>query len=103
MEESVIVNRTYKDRLFKIIFEDKKELLNLYNALTGKDYQNPDELEINTLEDVIYIHLKNDVSFILDERQNFGYLMHFSNLQFLRMLKLLLICLILIMDIIWSS
>lgn len=70
MEESVTVNRTYKDRLFKIIFEDKKELLNLYNALTGKDYQNPDELEINTLEDVIYIHLKNDVSFILDERQN---------------------------------
>ena len=26
MQESVTINRTYKDRLFKIIFEDKKEL-----------------------------------------------------------------------------
>ena len=37
MQESVTINRSYKDRLFKIIFEDKKELLSLYNALTGKN------------------------------------------------------------------
>ena len=67
MQESVTINRTYKDRLFKIIFEGKKELLSLYNALTGKNYQNPDELEINTIDDVIYMHLKNDMSFILDD------------------------------------
>ena len=59
-----------QNRLFKIIFEDKKELLSLYNALTGKNYQNPDELEINTIDDVIYMHLKNDMSFILDDWQN---------------------------------
>ena len=70
MQESVTINRTYKDRLFKIIFEDKKELLSLYNALTGKNYQNPDELEINTIDDVIYMHLKNDMPFILDDWQN---------------------------------
>ena len=70
MQESVTIYRTYKDRLFKIIFEDKKELLSLYNALTGKNYQNPDELEINTIDDVIYMHLKNDMSFILDDWQN---------------------------------
>ena len=70
MQESVSINRTYKDRLFKIIFEDKKELLSLYNALTGKNYQNPDELEINTIDDVIYMHLKNDMSFILNDWQN---------------------------------
>ena len=70
MQESVTINRTYKDRLFKIIFEDKKELLSLYNALTGKNYQNPDELEINTIDDAIYMHLKNDMSFILDDWQN---------------------------------
>ena len=70
MQESVTINRTYKDRLFKIIFEDKKELLSLYNALTGKNYQNPDELEINTIDDVIYMHLKNDMSIILDDWQN---------------------------------
>ena len=70
MQESVTINRSYKDRLFKIIFEDKKELLSLYNALTGKNYQNPDDLEINTIDDVIYMHLKNDMSFILDDWQN---------------------------------
>ena len=70
MQESVTISRSYKDRLFKIIFEDKKELLSLYNALTGKNYQNPDELEINTIDDVIYMHLKNDMSFILDDWQN---------------------------------
>ena len=70
MQESVTINRSYKDRLFKIIFEDKKELLSLYNALTGKNYQNPDELEINTIDDVIYMHLKNDMSFILNDWQN---------------------------------
>ena len=70
MQESVTINRSYKDRLFKIIFEDKKELLSLYNALTGKNYQNPDELESNTIDDVIYMHLKNDMSFILDDWQN---------------------------------
>ena len=70
MQESVTINRSYKDRLFKIIFEDKKELLSLYNALTGKNYQNPDELEINTIDDVIYMHLKNDMPFILDDWQN---------------------------------
>ena len=70
MQESVTINRTYKDRLFKIIFGGKKELLSLYNALTGKNYQNPDELEINTIDDVIYMHLKNDMSFILDDWQN---------------------------------
>ena len=70
MQESVTINRTYKDRLFKIIFEGKKELLSLYNALTGKNYQNPDELEINTIDDVIYMHLKNDMSFILDDWHN---------------------------------
>ena len=41
-----------------------------YNALTGKNYQNPDELEINTIDDAIYMHLKNDMSFILDDWQN---------------------------------
>ena len=70
MQENAVINKTYKDRLFKIIFGDKKELLTLYNALTGKEYQNPDELEINTLDDVIYLHLKNDMSFIIDDWQN---------------------------------
>ncbi len=59
-------NRQYKDRLFRLIFGDNKEqLLNLYNALSDTNYTDVNDLEINTLDDVIYIHMKNDVSFII--------------------------------------
>lgn len=59
-------NRIYKDRLFKLVFNNKEKLLSLYNALNHSDYQNADELEINTLEDFIYMGMRNDLSFILD-------------------------------------
>lgn len=41
-------------------------MLELYNAVTGKDYQDPEELTINTLENAIYMSMKNDLSFIID-------------------------------------
>ena len=56
----------YKDRLFKFVFSDKEKLLSLYNALNHSDYKDADALEINTLEDFIYLGMKNDISFILD-------------------------------------
>lgn len=65
MKQDVIVNRKHKDRLFRFIFNNPKELLSLYNAMNGTDYQNPDELIINTMEDVIYLSMKNDVSFVI--------------------------------------
>ena len=61
-------NREYKDRLFKFIFKDKEKLLSLYNALNDTHYTNPEDIEITTLEDVIYCNMKNDVSFIIDDR-----------------------------------
>ena len=45
-------NRKYKDRLFQRVFQDKRDLLDLYNAINGTNHQNPEELEITTLEDV---------------------------------------------------
>lgn len=69
-EIKVTVLNTHKDRVFKIIFKEKKKLLNLYNALAGTDYTNEEELEINTLEDALYISMKNDLSFILDGRMS---------------------------------
>lgn len=38
------VNRKYKDRLFRIVFREKEDLLDLYNAVNGSDYDNPNEL-----------------------------------------------------------
>ena len=61
-------NRPYKSRLFIMIFEDKKNLLELYNAVTGKHYTDPELLEINTLENAIYMSMKNDLSFLIDAR-----------------------------------
>ncbi len=62
----VYVHRKYKDRLFRMIFQDKENLLSLYNALNGTCYDNAEELEVVTLENAIYINMKNDLAFILD-------------------------------------
>ena len=47
------LNREYKDSLFRLIFSEKKDLLDLYNALNGTSYSDPEELEVNTLEDTV--------------------------------------------------
>ena len=60
------VRRDYKDTVFRMLFNDKKELLALYNAVNGTHYNNPDDLQITTLEGAIYMQMKNDMSFILE-------------------------------------
>ena len=61
--------RNYKATIFEMIYnKNKRELLELYNALNGTNYDNPDELEITTLENAIYLSIHNDVSFLLDSR-----------------------------------
>lgn len=63
-----IPNRTYKATIFAMLFEDKEHLLELYNAVSGKHYTNPEMLEINTLENAIYMAMRNDISFLVDAR-----------------------------------
>ena len=64
------INKKYKDRLFRLIFQDRKDLLQLYNAVNNSDYTNPDELTITTIEDVVYMGMKNDLSFLIDDVLN---------------------------------
>lgn len=62
------VNEKYKDRLFCWIFgkeENRKHLLDLYNAINNTNYDNVNLIEINTIDDVIYMKMKNDVSCII--------------------------------------
>ncbi len=62
-------NRKYKDKVFCLLFgkeEYKENLLSLYNALNDSEYTNLDYLTINTIDDVIYVGYKNDVSFICE-------------------------------------
>lgn len=49
-----------------MLFKDKEKLLSLYNALNNSHYTDVDELEIVTLENAIYMTMKNDLAFILD-------------------------------------
>ena len=65
-KELMPVNFKYKARIFEMLYSDKKELLDLYNAVNGTAYDNPEELEINTLENAIYMAMHNDVSFVID-------------------------------------
>ena len=62
------VNRTYKSTIFIMLFEDRNNLLELYNAMSGKHYTDPELLEINTLENAIYMSIRNDISFLIDGR-----------------------------------
>lgn len=64
--KNVSVNRKYKDTVFRMLFSDRKNLLSLYNAINETVYEDPDELEIVTLENAIYMGMKNDLAFIID-------------------------------------
>ncbi len=71
----VAVNRNYKDSLFRFIFKGDNErsrrwLLSLYNALRGSKYTDTSQLEITTLADVIYVSVKNDLSFLINDEMN---------------------------------
>ena len=63
-------DREYKDRLFRLVFSNKEDLLSLYNAVSGTEYEDPDELEINTLGNVLYLSMKNDISFLVSGTLN---------------------------------
>ena len=68
-------NAKFKDSLFRMIFGGKDDRsarwrLELYNALSGREHQNPKDLKITTIENVIYITMKNDVSFLVDSQMS---------------------------------
>ena len=60
------VNRNYKDTVFRMLFQDRENLLSLYNAVNGTAYEDVDGLVITTLQDAVYMNYKNDVSFVFD-------------------------------------
>ncbi|MBC5753969.1 hypothetical protein H8Z76_08010 [Roseburia sp. BX0805] len=64
------VYRSYKDRLFRMVFREKKELLGLYNAVNGTSYTDPEALTVVTLENAIYMNMKNDLAVVMDFYMN---------------------------------
>ena len=65
-EETMPVYSNYKDRVFRRLLQDKKRLLEVYNALNDTNYKDEEQLQVTTLDNAIYIKMKNDVSFIID-------------------------------------
>ncbi len=61
-----MVNNKYKDSVFTLLFKDKYKLIELYNAIEETNYTNNTDIEINTLEDVLFMNRVNDISFIID-------------------------------------
>ncbi len=67
----ISVNRKFKDGLFRFVFgQNKSNLLSLYNALNGTSYEREEDLTVTTLEDVIYVKHKNDISMLLEGTLN---------------------------------
>ena len=73
--DTILPVREYKDRLFKAVFgkdteQSKRWRLDLYNALNGTAYTDPDALKLTTIENVIYVTMKNDISFLIGSQMN---------------------------------
>ena len=64
------INRKFKDTLFRKIFDNKKDLLSLYNALNDTEHTDESLITINTIEEAMYIGYKNDISFVIDSELN---------------------------------
>ena len=62
--------RDYKDTLFRLLFQDRDRLLSLYNAVNGTSYDSPEELTVVTLENAMYMNMKNDVAFLVNFQLN---------------------------------
>ena len=64
------VNRIYKDSLFCRLFgseEYRRNALELYNALAGTDHHGIADIEVTTIENTIFLGMKNDVSFLVGD------------------------------------
>ena len=67
--ETGTVRRTYKDTVFRKIFNNKENLLARYNALNGTHYNNPEDIEIITLDNALFLKMKNDIAFLVSTDQ----------------------------------
>ena len=57
--------RNYKDTVYRMLFKESENALSLYNSLNGTHYTDASMLEFNTLENAIYMSMKNDISFLI--------------------------------------
>ena len=59
-------NRQFKDSVFTWLMADKARIIELYNALEGTNYDMDTNVEILTLENVLFLGRYNDLCFMID-------------------------------------
>jgi len=61
-------SRLYRNNVFCLLYEDRKNLLSLYNAVNKTNYADENELTIVTLDMAFCVKMKNDAAFVIDGR-----------------------------------
>jgi hypothetical protein len=59
-------NREYKSDVFSMLMEDKVNAMQVYNAVNGSDYDDPELVEICNLDRGVSLSIRNDAAFFLD-------------------------------------
>ena len=63
------INRAYKDSVFVKLFSNKEEIVKLYNAIKGTNYNVEDtEINIITLENILFMERNNDLCFTINDK-----------------------------------
>ena len=62
-QEEMSVNKKYKDGVFRIIFNNEPVILELLNAIEGTNYKDVSIIKIQTLKDVLFSTIQNDLAF----------------------------------------
>jgi len=66
MDTDTKANRTYKDSVFTLLFGEKDKLIELYNAIFNAHYGLDTNIEITTLQNILFMGKLNDISFVID-------------------------------------
>ena len=63
-------NREYKSDVFSMLLREPENALEVYNALNHTHYDNPEDVEIQTLERGVSLTVRNDAAFVIDWNLN---------------------------------
>ncbi len=66
--DETATNRKYKNSVFTKLFGTPEKALELYNAISGRNYPENTKIKIVTLSDALYMEQLNDISFVIDDR-----------------------------------
>lgn len=64
-EPNATITRTYKDSVFRMLFNEKQKVIELYNAFFEADYGPDTPVNFTTIKEVLFKTIKNDIAFTI--------------------------------------